>query len=81
MHPRKFEEQREASLCGRKLRTPEAARYLGVSQSTLAQWRTYGCGPAYSKLGGIIIYDIADLNGFAAQRRRLSTADAAPGGA
>jgi hypothetical protein len=45
MHPKQYREQREASLRGRKLRTPETASFLGVSQSTLAKWRMYGCGP------------------------------------
>lgn len=75
MHPKQYREQREASLRGRKLRTPETASFLGVSQSTLAKWRMYGCGPPYSKLGGVVIYDIADLDTFAAERRRLSTSD------
>jgi hypothetical protein len=31
MHPNEYQRQREASLYGRKLRTPETSRYLGVS--------------------------------------------------
>lgn len=75
MHPKQYEEQREASLHGRKLRAPEAARHLGVSPSTMAKWRLYGRGPPYSKLGSIVVYDIADLEAFAAERRRWSTSD------
>jgi predicted DNA-binding transcriptional regulator AlpA len=75
MHPNEYQKQREASLYGRKLRTPETSRYLGVSQSTLAKWRLYGRGPPYSKLGSIVVYDIDDLNEFAAARRRSSTSD------
>jgi hypothetical protein len=76
MHPKQYQEQREASLQGRKLRAPETARYLGVSPSTLAKWRLYGCGPPYSKLGSVVVYDIDDLDEFAAERRRRSTSDA-----
>ena len=36
----------------RYLRTPEAARFLGLSGRTLEKHRTYGTGPRYSKLGG-----------------------------
>ena len=34
----------------RYLRTPEAARFLGLSDRTLEKHRTYGTGPAYRKL-------------------------------
>jgi len=36
----------------RYVRTPEAARFLGLSGRTLEKHRTYGTGPRYSKLGG-----------------------------
>ena len=75
MHRKQYQDLREASLAGRKLRAPEAARYLGVSASTLAKWRLYGRGPPYSKLGSIVVYGIDDLNRFAAERRRTSTSD------
>ena len=39
----------------RKLRTPEAAEYLGLSQSTLAKMRLRGDGPAYLKAGQRIV--------------------------
>ncbi len=41
-----------ANLPPRYLRTPEAARFLGLSGRTLEKHRTYGTGPAYRKLGG-----------------------------
>jgi predicted DNA-binding transcriptional regulator AlpA len=75
MHPKQYWDQRDASLYGRKLRAPEAARYLGVSQSTLAKWRLYGTGPLFCKLGGVVVYDVADLNEFTDSRRRLSTSE------
>jgi predicted DNA-binding transcriptional regulator AlpA len=62
----------------RKLRTPDAADYLGVGKSTLDKLRMTGDGPVYSKLGGrIVIYDVADLEAYAAARRRRSTSEAA----
>ena len=68
---------REASLHGRKLRPPEAAAFLGMSTSTLAKWRVYGIGPPFARLSrGICVYDIADLEAFVVQRKRLSTSDA-----
>ena len=35
-----------AGLPPRYLRTPEAARFLGLSDRTLEKHRTYGTGPA-----------------------------------
>ncbi len=44
----------------RYLRTPEAARFLGLSGRTPEKHRTYGTGPAFKKLGGRVVYAIAD---------------------
>ena len=41
-----------ATIPQRYLRTPEAARFLGLSGRTLEKHRTYGTGPRYSKIGG-----------------------------
>ena len=41
-----------AGLPPRLLRTPEAARFLGISLRTLEKHRTYGTGPIYRKIGG-----------------------------
>jgi hypothetical protein len=59
----------------RLLRTPEAARYLGLSGRTLEKHRTYGTGPVYHKLGGRIVYGIEDLNIWADRGIRRSTSD------
>lgn len=59
-----------------KLRAPEAARYVGLSSSTLAKMRLRGDGPVYSKAGPrIVIYDQADLDAWLDQGRRKSTSD------
>lgn len=60
-----------------KLRTPEAAKRLGVTPSTMAKWRVYGCGPSYAVLGvrGPVVYDPADLDAWAASKKRTSTSD------
>ena len=57
------------------LRTPEAARYLGLSYRTLEKHRTYGTGPVYRKLGGRIVYDPEDLKTWADRGVRRSTSD------
>jgi hypothetical protein len=63
----------------RYLRTAEAARYLSLSPRTLEKHRTYGTGPAYRKIGGRVVYAIADLNAWADVGTRTSTSDAGPG--
>ncbi len=60
----------------RWLRPPATGAYLGgVSTSTLAKWRLAGTGPAYSKAGRLVIYNIQSLDDFLASRRRLSTSE------
>jgi hypothetical protein len=44
-----------AGLPPRYLRTPEAARFLGLSGRTLEKHRTYGTGPKYCKIGGRVV--------------------------
>src|SRR3546814_3873791 len=54
----------------RRLSEREAAAYLGpVTPRTLQDWRIKGMGPAYTKLGGRVAYDVADLDSFIATRR------------
>ncbi len=61
----------------RYLRTKAAAAYLKLSPSTLAKMRLRGDGPPYSKAGPkIVVYDIADLDTYIADRRRRSTSEA-----
>ena len=49
----------------RFLRTPEAARFLGLSGRTLEKHRTYGTGPKYRKIGGRVVYALDDLKAWA----------------
>src|SRR3546814_12716547 len=54
----------------RRLSEREAADYLGpVTPRTLQDWRIKGMGPAYTKLGGRVAYDGADLDSLIARRR------------
>ena len=63
----------------RYLRTSEAARYLSLSPRTLEKHRTYGTGPAYRKIGGRVIYAVADLKAWADVGTRKSTSDPGTG--
>jgi predicted DNA-binding transcriptional regulator AlpA len=64
-----------AGLPPRFLRTPEAARFLGLSGRTLEKHRTYGTGPAYRKLGGRVVYAVEDLQAWADRGAVTSTSD------
>jgi predicted DNA-binding transcriptional regulator AlpA len=57
------------------LRTPEAGHYLGLSGRTLEKHRTFGTGPRYRKIGGRVIYALADLDTWADQGAHRSTTD------
>jgi predicted DNA-binding transcriptional regulator AlpA len=64
-----------ANLPPRFLRTPEAARFLGLSGRTLEKHRTFGTGPTYRKIGGRIVYRVEDLQRWADLGVRTSTSD------
>ncbi|MCP9320638.1 helix-turn-helix domain-containing protein [Acetobacter persici] len=49
------------SMPPRLLRTPEAAHFLGLSGRTLEKHRSMGTGPIYHKIGGRVVYAVADL--------------------
>lgn len=59
----------------RFLRTPEAARFLGLSGRTLEKHRTYGTGPTYKKIGGRVVYALPDLQNWADRGTKSSTSD------
>jgi predicted DNA-binding transcriptional regulator AlpA len=64
-----------AGLPPRLLRTPDAARFLGISNRTLEKHRTYGTGPVYRKIGGRVVYAVEDLQAWSATGARKSTTD------
>ena len=64
-----------AALPTRYLRTPEVARFVGLSIRTLEKHRTYGTGPRYSKLGGRVVYRLEDLQAWVELGAKRSTSD------
>jgi predicted DNA-binding transcriptional regulator AlpA len=66
-----------AGLPPRYLRTPEAARFLGLSGRTMEKHRIYGTGPIYRKLGGRVVYALDDLQNWADRGAKTSTSDRA----
>ena len=65
----------QIALPPRFLRTPEAARFLGLSGRTLEKHRTYGTGPTYRKIGGRVVYALPDLQSWADRGTKSSTSD------
>ncbi len=57
------------------LSTREAAEWLGLSPRTLDRYRVSGAGPAFHRFGSRVRYLLADLEAWAAARRRTSTSD------
>ena len=66
---------RPAQLATRYVRTPEAARLLGISPRTLEKYRCHGNGPTFRKLGGRVVYAIGDLEAWADRAACSSTSD------
>lgn len=64
-----------------KLRTPEAAAYIGCSPRTLEKFRQTGDGPVYLKVGRSVLYLRSDLDRYLGQCRRASTSDPGPAAA
>ena len=64
-----------AGLPQRYLRTPEAARFVGLSIRTLEKHRIYGTGPRYLKLGGRVVYKLEDLQTWVESGAKASTSD------
>jgi len=60
-----------------KMRTAEAARYCGSTESTFTKLRLTGGGPVYMTIGRTVIYDLDDLDSWLASHRRKSTSVAA----
>lgn len=67
----------KATIPRAKLRTDLAAKYIGLSVSTINKLRLTGGGPTYIKLGRTVVYDIADLDAWLDAHRRKSTSVAA----
>ncbi len=51
------------------LNTNQAAFELGVSPKTLSFWRCTDKGPAFIKLGGLVLYRRTDLAAYVAANR------------
>ena len=63
----------------RFLRTPEAARYLGLSGRTLGKAPHVREEPTYPKMGGRVVYAQDDLKAWADLGAKTSTSDPGKG--
>jgi hypothetical protein len=52
-------------------RTQQAAEFMRLQRKTLENWRSQGRGPAYVKVGGRVLYPVADLEAFVAANRHV----------
>ena len=60
----------------RVLHATDAAKVVGLSESTLAKLRLNGNGPVYCKLGRRVVYRPADLDLWLQSRTATDTSDA-----
>jgi hypothetical protein len=65
----------QSRALGPRLRTPAAAKYLGIAESTLEKMRVSGAGPEYEVVGKAVVYSIPALEDYLAQRRVRSTSE------
>jgi hypothetical protein len=62
------------------LDTAEVAARIRTPEATVRSWRRRGIGPAFSRVGRRVLYDLADVDGFiAAGRVKTSGTVVAPG--
>jgi predicted DNA-binding transcriptional regulator AlpA len=64
-----------AATCEALIDTKEAARRLGLMDTTLEMWRVRGCGPQYLKIGRLVKYRASDVEGWLESRERQSTSE------
>lgn len=63
------------------LHQAELARRWRISPRTLERWRWLGRGPRYLKIGGRVVYRVADVEAFEAAQAREATAACSIGAA
>ncbi len=61
-----------------KLDVAGAANFLGVSESMINKLRITSGGPEFLKIGRRVLYDVADLEAWAASRKRRHTSECSP---
>lgn len=63
----------------KRISPPEAAKYIGMSESWLSKSRMMGMdAPHHIKIGRRVVYDTADLDTWLAAHHRMNTSEPAP---
>jgi predicted DNA-binding transcriptional regulator AlpA len=57
---------------------PAVSEWLGISEHTLAQWRSTGKGPRYFRLGKHARYLASDVTNYMLQQREMIVASRVP---
>ena len=57
------------------LNQTELSRRWKLSPRTLERWRWLGAGPNFHKIGGRVVYKLADVETYEAAQLRQSTSD------
>ena len=68
-------DRRDGTVPSKFLRTHEAGAFLNLSPRTMEKLRTTGGGPLYRKLGGRVVYALADLQAWADAGTKRHTTD------
>ena len=63
------------SIASDRMNTTEAAKYTGLSSSTLTKLRVFGGGPQFCKLRRAVRYDKVDVDEWLNARKRSSTSE------
>jgi predicted DNA-binding transcriptional regulator AlpA len=67
-----------AASDNRRMRTTEAARYVGLAPATLIRKRCQGGGPNFTRLGRAVIYERSMLDRWIADHGTQSNTSDAP---
>jgi hypothetical protein len=57
----------------------ELSRRWSLSHRTLERWRWLKKGPPYLKIGGRVVYELAEIEAFEAEQRRYASASSNEG--
>ena len=68
-----FDPSEHGKQPSRLMSVPEAAAYMGISQSWLQKTRVHGGGPVATVIGRRVLYELADLRAWLATRKQAST--------
>ena len=54
-----------------QVRPKEAAKLLGTTEKTLADWRCRGTGPVYCKSGSAVVYPLSEIEKYINAQKKV----------